>query len=389
MRSITMWFVVVLTVASLAPIAAGQQRRPDRPQGVGTKAPPPQRGVRIDPENDLILKTIREQVKPTEEEMAQIIRLYTQLRKKHLQMAKETVLELRRLRQASEQAIRLDPGREAGEEADEPSEPQRTRREAERTAYNKRIEEKMKPFNEKFLADCRALLDESRHEAWDKCAAQLDMTRGGTRSTPPKLRWLEPQRGPAVGEEAPDFELTDLEGNTVSLQSLRGKPVVLRFGSYTSLNFRQKAPEFESLQQMCGDNVRWLIVYTFEVYASDGNWVSFRNRQAGIEIPQHKTFEERMKCARMAQDKLKLTAHLLVDDFDDSVAHLYSGHPNRAYIIDAQGVIVSKQIWSNVEKTKAALDAMPAQPAGEETTETSDAAPETPGAEAPGSSEEG
>lgn len=388
MRSITTWIVVVLTVALLAPLAAGQGRRLDRPT-VSNKVPPQPRGVQIDPENDIILKAIREQVKPTEEEMAQITRLYTQLRKKHLQMAKETVLELRRLRRAREQAIRMDPGREVDKEADEPSEPQRTRREAERTAYAKRIEEKMKLPNEKFLADCRALLDESRHEAWDKCAAQLDLTRGGTRSIPPELRWLEPQRGPAVGEEAPDFDLMDLEGNTVSLQSLRGKPVVLRFGSYTSPNFRQKVPEFESLQQMCGDKVHWLIVYTFEVHASDGNWVSARNKQASIEIPQHKTFEERIECARMAQNKLKLTAHLLVDDFDDSVAHLYSGHPNRAYIIDAQGVIVSKQIWSSVEKTKAALDGLSAQPAGGEATETGDAAPETPGAEAPGSSDEG
>ena len=388
MRSVTRWIVIVLTVALLVPVAAGQGRRSDRPT-ISNKVPPQPRGVQIDRENDIILKAIREQVKPTEEEMAQIVRLYTQLRKKHLEMAKETVLELRRLRRAREQAIRLEPGREADEEADESSEAQRTRREAERTAYARRMEEKMKRSNEKFLADCRALLDESRHEAWDKCAAQLDLTRGGTRSIPPKLRWLEPQRGPAVGEEAPDFELTDLEGNTVSLHSLQGKPVVLQFGSYTSLNFRQKAPEFESLQQMYGDKVHWLIVYTFEVYASDGEWVSFRNKQEGIEIPQHKTFEERIECARMAQDKLKFTALLLVDDFNDSVAHLYSGHPNRTYVIDAQGMIVSKQVWSNVEKTKAALDALPPASAGEETTETGDAAPETPGAEAPGSSGEG
>jgi peroxiredoxin len=341
--------------------------------------------VKIDPENDIILKTIRDQVEPTEEQMAQIIRLYTGLRQKHLQMARETVLELRRLRRAQEQAGQPDPDRADEEEAGEPSESGRARREAQRTAYNRRIEEKMKPFNVRFLADCRALLDESQREAWDKCAAQLDLTQGGTRSTPEQLRWLEPQRGPDVGAEAPDFELMDLEGNTVSLKSLRGKPVVLRFGSYTSPNFRQKAQEFESLGQMYGDKIHWLIVYTFEVHASDGNWVSFRNRQAGIEIPQHKTIEERIQCAGMARDKLEISAHLLVDDFDDSVTHLYSGHPNRAYVIDARGTIVSKQVWSSVAKTRAVLEALPAGPAGAEAAETSDAAPETPGAGASGS----
>jgi peroxiredoxin len=32
-----------------------------------------------------------------------------------------------------------------------------------------------------------------------------------------------------TGELAPDFELTDVEGNLVRLSSLRGKPVVLIF----------------------------------------------------------------------------------------------------------------------------------------------------------------
>jgi hypothetical protein len=39
---------------------------------------------------------------------------------------------------------------------------------------------------------------------------------------------------PVVGDEAPEFELAVLDGNSkVSLSSLRGKPVGLIFGSYT------------------------------------------------------------------------------------------------------------------------------------------------------------
>ena len=35
------------------------------------------------------------------------------------------------------------------------------------------------------------------------------------------------------GEDAPDFELESTEGERLRLSSLRGRPVVLRFGSFT------------------------------------------------------------------------------------------------------------------------------------------------------------
>ena len=41
------------------------------------------------------------------------------------------------------------------------------------------------------------------------------------------------KRGIAPGEEAPDFELPMAHGGTLRLSDLRGKPVLLHFGSVT------------------------------------------------------------------------------------------------------------------------------------------------------------
>ena len=39
--------------------------------------------------------------------------------------------------------------------------------------------------------------------------------------------------GPALGSLAPDFTLTSVTGDTVSLSDYRGRPVILALGSYT------------------------------------------------------------------------------------------------------------------------------------------------------------
>ena len=46
------------------------------------------------------------------------------------------------------------------------------------------------------------------------------------------LRTVE-RRGIQPGEYAPDFELPRSDGNFLKLSALRGRPIVLHFGSYT------------------------------------------------------------------------------------------------------------------------------------------------------------
>ncbi len=47
------------------------------------------------------------------------------------------------------------------------------------------------------------------------------------------LSWTAQSMGVHPGQAAPDFELESTDGGRVRLSSLRGQPVVLRFGSFT------------------------------------------------------------------------------------------------------------------------------------------------------------
>src|SRR5579859_7529656 len=58
-------------------------------------------------------------------------------------------------------------------------------------------------------------------------------------------RWQ--REGPRIGDPAPDFELADLDGNWVRLSDLRGRPVILEFGSYTCPIFSDRVPAMEQL----------------------------------------------------------------------------------------------------------------------------------------------
>ncbi len=71
---------------------------------------------------------------------------------------------------------------------------------------------------------------------------------------------------PGLGEVAPDFALEDLEGRSVRLSELRGRPVVLEFGSYTCPIFdgwipdmdwlAAEYPEPPSSSSMCARRIR-------------------------------------------------------------------------------------------------------------------------------------
>ncbi len=67
---------------------------------------------------------------------------------------------------------------------------------------------------------------------------------------------------PLLGKPAPDFTLTDLDGNAISLSSLRGKPVVLNFWASYCAPCVTEHPTFTAAAEFYQDQVQFLgVIY--------------------------------------------------------------------------------------------------------------------------------
>jgi peroxiredoxin len=90
-----------------------------------------------------------------------------------------------------------------------------------------------------------------------------------------------------MGTTAPDFALPDTEGNTHTLSSYRGKPVVLEFMAPWCPHCQEDAPMFNALAGQY-QNVQFLAVS-----ATDKN----KDRSGPITMDDMKWFKEQFKVA--------------------------------------------------------------------------------------------
>lgn len=150
------------------------------------------------------------------------------------------------------------------------------------------------------------------------------------------------QPGPGIGDPAPVFTLTDLDGQTTNLADSIGKrPVVLIFGNFTCGPFRSQSGNLDKLYRRYWDKADFLLIYVREAHPSDGWWM-LSNQRVGINPAQPQTDEERRSVAQTCRRHLDIEIPLLVDTIDDRVGQTYSGMPNRLYLIDTEGKIAFK-----------------------------------------------
>ena len=87
---------------------------------------------------------------------------------------------------------------------------------------------------------------------------------------------------PAVGALAPDFTATTVDGETVSLRSLRGRPVWLTFGASWCIDCRAEAPDLQAAYEaFAGRGLAVLGVFI----AEDATAVADYAERVGLTMP--------------------------------------------------------------------------------------------------------
>jgi alkylhydroperoxidase family enzyme len=97
----------------------------------------------------------------------------------------------------------------------------------------------------------------------------------------------------------------------------------------------------EELHKKYGDRVQFLAVYVREAHPTDG-WREPGNDRVGISILQPKSKNAREEVAAKCCSTLEVTMPMVIDEMHDPVGHLYSGMPDRLYIIDRAGKVAYK-----------------------------------------------
>lgn len=151
-----------------------------------------------------------------------------------------------------------------------------------------------------------------------------------------------------MGMSAPDFTLKDWSTAETehTLSGLKGKVVVLQFGSSTAWEYVKSVDALETLQKKYkGKGVQVFTIYTRE---ADGKW------QATSDFDR----TERAKSLRFAyglQTHKRMLVPVLIDDLQDSAFKAYGQSSAGVFVIDKAGKIAFKADRPSVAEVEKVL----------------------------------
>ena len=149
---------------------------------------------------------------------------------------------------------------------------------------------------------------------------------------------------PKVGDPAPGFTAACLSagdteaGDSIGLADFRGRDLALLFGNVTCPVYRGQIPRFNEIYNELKERVAFLLIYIREAHPEDG-WQVGINYTQNVVYDQPVSAAERAAIAKNCVHGYAIRMPVAVDDMGDTINNLYSGSPERLYLIDADGVV--------------------------------------------------
>ena len=151
--------------------------------------------------------------------------------------------------------------------------------------------------------------------------------------------------GPKVGESAPDFGLTGLDGDALHLSSYRGRWLVLETASVSCMMYARNVDKIGLLRKKYRD-VEWLVVYVREAHP-------------GRRRPAHQDMAQKLALAKSLKGDHGETRKVAVDTLSGDMHRAYGSLPNMVYLLNPDGEVVYRCDWLSVPELDSVLGRRP------------------------------
>lgn len=145
--------------------------------------------------------------------------------------------------------------------------------------------------------------------------------------------------GPAPGEEFPDFDLPTADGERLTREQLLARgPALITIGSFTSPMAASASPALRRLHREFGQPVSFATLYVREAHP-------------GRLRPQPDSMELKARHARDFAYRDEIPWTVIVDEIEGTLHRQLDAKPNAAYLVDEDGIVVFRSLWSGHEWT--------------------------------------
>lgn len=144
--------------------------------------------------------------------------------------------------------------------------------------------------------------------------------------------------GPRPGEPFPDFDLPTTDGGRIRGSDFVGRqPLLLSFSSVTCPMTADASSVLKPLYQEFGDRVTFVSLYVREAHP-------------GENYPQPRSMQEKLQHARDYEQRDLIPWTVAIDDPDGTLHQSLDPKPNALYLIDRDGRVFARILWSNEEQ---------------------------------------